>query len=120
MINEITDEYLLERGYKEYPPTPFDNNSIVARFQKMFDDNNGKKYFIDVVKWSHHFVPLDKRDKWWKPFGYEYETQITMYEDEKPINIKFFANWELEDVEKFMEDFFYKMELNYYKTWDEC
>ena len=119
MVNEINDEYLLERGYKEYPPTPFDNDSIVTRFQKRFDDNNGKKYFIDVVKWSHHFVPPDKRDKWWKPFGYEYETNVTMYEDEKPINIKFFNNWELEDVEKFMENFFEKIKPNYYETWDE-
>lgn len=119
MVNEINDEYLLKHGYKEYPPTPFDRDSIVKRFQKRFDDNNGKKYFIDVVKWAHYFVPPDRRDEHWKPFGYEYETHITMYEDEKPINIKFFSNWELEDVENFMENFFEKIKPNYYETWDK-
>ena len=34
----MTDEYLLERGYKKYQPSPFDNECIVARFQKRFDD----------------------------------------------------------------------------------
>ena len=46
----MTDEYLLERGYKQYKPTQFDNESVVARFQKRFDDDFGKKYFIDVLK----------------------------------------------------------------------
>lgn len=114
----MTDEKLLERGYKQYSPTPFDNNSIVARFQKRFDDDFGKKYFIDALKWSQEYVPLDRRDKWWKPFVYEYEVQITIGENENSINLGFFSSWTIEEVEEFMEDFFKKMQPNYYESWD--
>ena len=114
----INDEYLIERGYKEYKPTAFDNKSVVARFQKRFDDDFGKKYFIDVLKWSHDYIPEYRRDKWWKPFTYWYETQITFGEDEKTLNFEFFSSWTLEGVEKFMEEFFENMKPNYYESWD--
>lgn len=117
----MNDEYLLERGYKEYPPNPvLDNDSIVKKFQKRFDDDFGKKYFIDVVKWSHDYVPVHRRDKWWTPFSYAYHLYVSMFgEKEKPIYLEFGTSWTLEEVENFAEDFFNKMEPNYYESWDE-
>lgn len=117
----MDDEYLLERGYKEYPPSPvLDNESIVKKFQKRFDDDFGKKYFIDVAKWSHDYVPINRRDKWWTPFSYAYHLYVSMFEEEeKPIYLEFGTSWTLEEVEKFAEDFFNKMEPNYYESWDE-
>ena len=120
MITTMNDEYLLERGYKQYKPMPYlDNEYIVAKFQKRFDDDFGKKYFIDISKWSHDFIPADRRDKWWQPFSYEYDLYVTMFEEENPIYLKFGTSWTLENVEKFAEDFFNKMEPNYYESWDE-
>ena len=116
----MNDDYIKEHGYKEYQVLLFDNKSIVARFQKRFDDDYGKKYFIDIIKWSNDYVPFEKRDKWWTPYSYEFEVHVSMHEDEKPINLLFFSNWALEDVEKYMEEFFEKMKPNYYETWDEC
>ena len=117
----MTDQYLLEHGYKQFEPIPvIDNDSIVARFQKRFDDKHGKKYFIDVLKWSHDYVPENHRNEYWKPFSYAYEVQVSMYEEESFLNLNFFVDWTLEKVEKFMEDFFEKMKPNYYETWDEC
>lgn len=117
----MTDQYLLEHGYKQYKPIPvLDNDSIVARFQKRFDDEIGKKYFINVLKWSHDYVPENRRDKYYQPFSYEYEVQVDMHEEEDSLRLHFFAGWTLEKVEKFMEDFFEKMKPNYYETWDEC
>lgn len=116
----MTDEYLLERGYKQCPTNPvLDSDLIVARFQKRFDDDFGKKYFIDVKKWSHDFIPENRRDQWWEPFTYSYEVYTTMFSDEEPMQIEFYSSWTLEQVEKFMEDFFEKMEPNYYESWDE-
>lgn len=116
----MNDEYLLERGYKQYKPMPhLDSDLIVAKFQKRFDDDFGKKYFIDVVKWSHDFIPKDRRDEWWKPYTYSYEVYTTMFENEDAMKIDFYSSWTLEQVEKFMEDFFDKMEPNYYESWDE-
>lgn len=114
----MTDEHLLEHGYKQYKPTPFDNKSVVAKFQKQFSDEFGKKYFITVSKWSHNHVPENRRDKWWEPFTYCYEVQISMFDEQKTINLEFFSDWALEEVEKFMEDFFGKMKPNYYELYD--
>ena len=114
----MTDEYLLEHGYKQYKPTPFDNKSVVAKFQKQFSDDFGKKYFIIVSKWSHNHVPENRRDKWWKPFTYCYEVQISMFDEQKTINMEFFSDWTVREVEKFMEDFFNKMKPNYYELYD--
>lgn len=113
------DNYLKEHGYAEYNPTVFDNESVVQRFQKCFEDGYGKKYFIDVLKWDNSFVPEEKRDEQWKPYSYTYETQITMFKEEKALNFEFFSNWTLEQVESFMEDFFDKMKVNYYERWDD-
>lgn len=117
---KMDDEYLLERGYKEYKPTPvLDNESIVKKFQKRFDDDFGKKYFIDVAKWSHDYVPVSRRGKWWTQFSYAYHLYTSMFEEEKPIWIELGTSWTLEEVEKFAEDFFTRMEPNYYESWDE-
>ena len=115
----MTDKDILEKGYKQYAPIQFDNEHIVARFQKRFDDGYGKKYFISVVKWSHSFIPVERRDEYWKPYGYEYEVQVSMYEeDDNTINLHFFSNWTLDKVEEFMTEFFEKMHVNYYELWE--
>lgn len=116
----MTDDYLRQKGYKEYLPTRFDNESIVARFQKRFDDDIGKKYFINVIKWSNDFVPVEHRREYWTPFSYEYEAQVTMDGNEDALNLNFFSTWTLEKVEDFMVKFFDRMNPNYYETWDEC
>ena len=117
----MDDEYLLERGYKQYKPLPvIDNESIVAKFQKRFDDDFGKKYYIDVAKWSHDYVPASRRDEWWTPYSYAYHLYVTMFgKEEKPIYLEFGTSWTLEEVEAFAEDFFSKMKPNYYEDWDE-
>lgn len=116
----MTDEYLTGRGYKKYDPTEFDNESIVVRFQKCFKDNLGKKYFINVVKWSLEFIPKDMRDEWWQPYSYEYQVQITMFDTKKPLDLEFHSDWTLEEVEDYMCKLFDSMTVNYYERWDDC
>ena len=115
----MTNEFLIKRGYWRYDPTPFDIDAVVDRFQKRFDDSVGKKYFINVIRYSNDYIPKDKRDKWWTPFSYEYEIQVTTFKKESPINLHFFANWTIEEVEKFADELFEKMHLNYYERWGE-
>lgn len=113
----MTDEYILEKGYQQYKPMPYDNEYIVARFQKRFDDEYGKKYFIDVLKWSNDFVPIERRDEYWQPYSYEYEVQVSIYEKNNTIDLHFHSDWTLNSVEEFMAEFFEKMRLNYYELW---
>lgn len=117
-MSKMSDEYLIERGYTKYPPTSFDNEYIVARFQKRFDDDFGKKYFIDILRWSNDYIPMSHRGEDWELYSYEYEIQFSMYKEEKSLNLTLFNNWTIEEVEKFVEDFFKKMKPNYYEDWD--
>ena len=44
--NTPKDDEFIKRGYHAYAPLAIDNPSIAKRFQKRFDDDTGKKYFI--------------------------------------------------------------------------
>lgn len=35
------------------------------------------------------------------------------------MKFEFFSDWTLEQVEKFMEDLFEKMKVNYYESWND-
>ena len=114
----ITEEYIESKGYTRFNPTHFDKDIVVARYQKCFRDDIGKKYHINALKIDMHFIPSDRRDEYWKPYRFEYELQVSVEEDEKPINLQFFNNWTLDEVEEFVEDFFKKMNINYYEIDD--
>jgi hypothetical protein len=112
------DKILIDRGYKQYQPTALDSDIVVACFQKRFDDEHGKKYFINVKKNDMSFIPESHRGDYWKKFSYDYEVQVTFGEDERAVNLEMFSGWSIEQVEKFMDEFFEKMGPNYYESWD--
>ena len=114
----ITEEYIKSKGYTRYNPTDFDKDIVLARYQKCFRDDKGKKYFINALKIDMRFIPEDRRDEYWKPYHFEYDLQVSVDDDEKPINLQFFSNWTLDKVEEFVEDFFTKMKINYYEIND--
>lgn len=115
----MTDDFLLERGYKKYGRSIYDNDYVVTRFQKRFDDDFGKKYFINIIKISNNFVPEHlRRKEGWEPYTYSYEVQVTQSASENALNLEFYPDWKLEDVEEFMESMFEKMKLNYYESWE--
>ena len=109
-------EELEEKGYRKYSPTSFDNESVVARYQKRFDDDKGKKYFIDVVEWKPFIQPYTRED-----FGPAFEFELQMYGKgtHNAINMTFHSSWELADVEAFVERQFATGEYDYYELWDE-
>ena len=110
----MTDQDILARGYKEYPPTPFHNSGIVKCFQKRFDDDNGKKYFIDIHKWDFSGY-TDVPD----PYPYEYSIQMYKGEDRNAVDLMFHSSWKVEDVEAFVEKMFHEMGMEYYEKWNE-
>lgn len=106
----------MERGYTEYPPQSFDSYSTVSNFQKRFDDESGKKYFIDVHKCSNDFMSdYDKQQDWYNQYSYEYSCQLYKKGSHAPLNMLFFSDWNLEDVENFVESLFATGQLDYYE-----
>lgn len=116
--NMITEEYVKSKGYTRYDPTQFDKDIVLARYQKCFKDDTGRKYFINALKMDMSFIPSYRRDEYWKPYDFEYNIQVSVGKEEKPINMHFFNNWTLDKVEEFVEDFFVKMNINYYEIND--
>lgn len=116
----LTDEYFLNRGYKKYDKSRFDTVGVLYHFQKRFDDEIGKKYFIDINKHSNEWMSeYDKRQDWYKPYSYTYSCQLYEKETHAPINLEFFSDWSIERVESFVERLFQNGELDYYEKWDE-
>ena len=107
----IYDDFLIRRGYKEFPPTPYDRY-VSKCFQKRFDDKIGKKYFITVCKYD----PIHPMDS----VGYEYNIQLKNINNENPINLNYFAGWEVEEVEEYMDKLWATGLFGYYERWDEC
>lgn len=115
----MTEEYILSKGYHKEKPSQFDDKVVICRYQKRFDDENGKKYFIDILKYDLSRVPEKMQTELKDIDAYEFEMQVTIGEGNKVINMRYFCDWTLDDVEKFAEDFFDKMKINYYEIGDE-
>ena len=110
--NKITKEILENNGYRKHAPSRFDGEFVVARYQKRFDDEIGKKYYIDVIEWE---FPPDVHTDYLR---FEFETQLT--KDEAPMNIKLFgAQWSIKGAENMIEEIWRNQGMDYYARWDE-
>lgn len=116
----LTDEFFLNRGYKKYGKTQFQSDMIMYNFQKRFDDEKGKKYFIDIHKNSHEWMrEWDKKQDWYTPYSYEYSCQLYKKGTHDAVDMLFHSSWTIEQVEEFVENLFRNGELDYYEKWDE-
>ena len=97
---EMTDEMLLERGFREFAPGPLDSAGVERCFQKRYDDESGKRYFITVRKWREWCHPTTGIVE---PPAYEYDVQLYSGEGRDAIDLTFHSSWELQDVEQAME-----------------
>ena len=111
----MTDHEIINAGYKEYEPTKFDPSSVEKCFQKRFDDNRGKKYFIDIKKWEEFAHPYtgEKFDA-----SYEFHVQFCSLEGH-PVNMNFFYGWSIEEAEKYIEHLFGTGLFKHYELFDE-
>lgn len=111
----IDGKNLEEHGYRKYRPTEFDSRFVVARYQKRFDDDIGKKYFIDVLEYDHSDIAqkYDISDR----YGNEFELYLTFGDDDKPMKILMYCGWTLEEAEKMAEMMWNNLFANYYERW---
>lgn len=90
---KIDIQELLDKGYKEFHPTRFD---IADRcFQKRFRAENGDTlYFINVNMYYS-----------WGTIPENFEVEVRLYQKgtHEPVNMKFFCDWSLADVEDYVQ-----------------
>ena len=111
----MTREEILHRGYHSYQPTVFESDGIVACYQKRFDDECGKRYFIHVHEWA----PLQLRNGEETGPNFEYEVYLYQRGSHHPIQLLFYAGWELLEVEAHAQALFETDMYDYYERWDE-
>ncbi len=93
---------LLDRGYKEFRPGPFDHGK--RAFQKCFADGNGvRRYFLTVYMHEPLIHPTTGEN-----FGTAFEVNVQVYgeENHEPVDMLFHTEWKIDKVEAFMEKLF--------------
>lgn len=108
-----------DRGYKQYRPTQFHSRWVSRCWQKRFDDERGKKYFIDINEWDNH----DMKARMSRPedcpdYSYEYEMQMYAKDTHDAVNLTFLSSWTLDRVEEFVEKLWATGEFDYYEEWE--
>ena len=89
---KIDIQELLSKGYEEFTPTGFDTADRC--FQKRFRSENGDTlYFIDVNMYDSWGVV---------PENFEVATQLYQQGTHEPVNLRFFCDWSLADVEDYV------------------
>ena len=110
----ITDEKILQAGYKEYDPPSIHREYVTKFFQKCFSDGVGKKYYIDIKRWDFPPHPYTGEPT---PTFYEFEVQFNT-EDDRVMDLTLFSRgWTIENAEEFVEEMWQKMNLRYYEKW---
>lgn len=105
-------EYFTGLGFHEYEPTRFDAENIITCFQKRYDDELGKKYFIDARLWD--FSWSDK-----VPENYHPELCMQVYQKDTHDAVNFtYIDWDVDQVEKFIDRMFELGLLEHYELWD--
>jgi len=109
----VNKENLLNAGYKIYAsPTSRNEPHYIESFEKRFDDEHGKKYFIHLDCWDLRSLAKFKKDV---DFGAK--TQFNN-ENGETFDVSYFVRTgetTIEDVEKFFENMWVKMECAYYE-----
>lgn len=111
------EKTLTEHGYKKWIP-----NSRIDTFdysyQKRFDDDLGKKYFIDFQFYDYM--------KYYHDHGISVKASVTFNNDneepgklDKPVWLDFDFN-SIEQAETFVETIWNASHSQYYELWSEC
>lgn len=110
---EDVRNYLIPLGFHEYNPPDFRRyDGLATIFQKRYDDDFGKKYFIDAKIWDYTWT-----DKVPERFHIEFECQLYQKETHDAFNLEF-IDWTLEQVESFIDNMFQNGQIEHYEVWD--
>ena len=91
---KIDIQKLLEKGYKEFPLTGL-NSHAEKGFQKAIIGEDGNiMYYITVYMYCHYII---------QEITWEVATQLYQQGTHEPVNLKFFCDWSLADVEDYIQ-----------------
>ena len=114
----LTIQDWLDAGYKRYDRDYLKNSDFLL--QKRFDDEVGKKYFIDVWVYEHFNKVYFSNNPGLKPVSFQPEVQFQREED-MTLNMTFIMNQDstIAEVEQQVECLWLFLEKPYYQKWDK-
>ena len=114
----LTIQNWLDAGYKRYDRNFLNNSDFLL--QKRFDDEVGKKYFIDVWVYEHAKHAYYIRNSSIPSVSFQPEVQFQRGED-MPLNMTFIMNNDstIAEVEQQVECLWLFLEKPYYERWSE-
>lgn len=100
-VDEIIND-ILNSGYKEFPPGPFDR--AARAFQKRFVDEDGeRKYFITI--YMHEAFKHPYSGFVYGP-SFELHTQLYGRENHDAVDLLFHSSWDIKGVETLLDTIF--------------
>lgn len=116
----VNKELLPEAGYKEFVSPLYRNSELyISSFQKRFDDELGKKYFITVNTYDYTSINKD--------MGIKSEADSQFYivrpdDSEITFNVQCFIDKDstIDGMENFFSNIWTQMGCRHYERFDEC
>lgn len=103
----ITDEILLENGYRKYNDTWYNADRL---YQKRIKDKRGTKYFINFLRYNLPVFDNEPRyDAILSSGTKDYDMEIVLFNIDK---------MSIEDIENKIEEMWTKLNLEYYEEGD--
>lgn len=114
----LTTQDWLDAGYKKYYGNHLNNSDFLL--QKRFDDEVGKKYFIDVWVYEYSKYEYYNHNPALPPVGFQPEVQFQRG-DKMTLDITFIMNQDstITEIEQEVECFWLFLEKPYYRKWEE-
>jgi len=111
----VNKENLLNAGYKIYTsPISKNESHYVESFEKRFEDEQGKKYFIHLDCWDLRKLVKFKEDV-------DFGAKVQFDNDKgETFDVSYFitsGRTTIEEVERFFENMWVKMECSYYENY---
>jgi hypothetical protein len=110
---EITEQYLLNSGYKKYPKPLYSHDGADSFYQKRFDNDLGKMFYINV--WTYSFPQDGVLHR-----SASFEVQYTLQDDEyMDVNYHYTKDKTIKQIELFFLRMFASNDnIRHYELWE--
>jgi len=109
------DDFFISNGFSQFEPPSIYPVGVETCFQKRYDDDVGKKYFITVLKWEPMTHPYTLETT---PSQYEYEVQLYNNIGHDALDLNFHSSWTLDQVEDYLEKLWNTGLFDYYEKFE--
>ena len=113
----LTPQHFIEKGYKRRELGNYEKNTLADYLlQKLIDDEDGKKYYIDIYVYDYS---TQERFKDWPKYGFQPEVQFR--EGKHPtmnVQVLIDSSTTVQEIEDTFEELFKSTGAEYYSLYE--